>query len=64
MKEVTWILAVLLGVAVLLSVVVGQRAKPRSDCSGQIVISRNPHGEPVECVCLGGTLSTCFNPGP
>jgi hypothetical protein len=64
MKEVTVILALLLGFAVVLGVLVVQRTKPRSDCSGQVVITRDPSGEPVECICIGGTLSTCFNPGP
>jgi hypothetical protein len=31
---------------------------------GQVVIMKGPDGEPVECVCLEGSLSTCFNPGP
>ena len=64
MKEVTWMLVLLLGFAVVLAVLVVQRTKPRSDCSGQVVITRDPNGEPVECICIGGTLSTCFNPGP
>jgi hypothetical protein len=28
------------------------------------VIGKGPDGDPIECVCLGGALSTCFNPGP
>ncbi|HEY7038899.1 MAG TPA: hypothetical protein VID28_08615 [Methylomirabilota bacterium] len=40
------------------------RQQPASDCASRVIISRGPHGEPVECVCLGGRLSTCFDPGP
>jgi hypothetical protein len=29
-----------------------------------VVIMKGPDGEPVECVCLEGSLSTGFNPGP
>lgn len=37
---------------------------PPADCTSRVVISRGPHGEPVECVCIAGRLSTCFDPGP
>jgi hypothetical protein len=33
-------------------------------CSGRVVIVRPLHGEPMECVCDAGVLSTCFSPGP
>lgn len=37
---------------------------PSPDCTSSVVIARGRHGEPVECVCVGGTISTCFDPGP
>ena len=43
--------------------VIAHRAHPARDCRSEIVIVPSPHGELLECVCIGGTLSTCFNPG-
>jgi hypothetical protein len=65
MKRVAWILAFLVALAVLLAVpLIARWTTPGPDCTGRVVIVRGPHGEPLECVCIGGTLSTCFNPGP
>lgn len=51
--------------AALAAVVVTRGTKPpAADCTSRVVISRGPHGEPVECVCIAGRLSTCFEPGP
>jgi hypothetical protein len=65
MKQL-WVL--LLGLVVLSAALAGLvlvRAKqPAADCTSRVVISRGPRGEPVECVCIGGRLSTCFDPGP
>ena len=33
-------------------------------CHGQIVIIDTPHGQPFECICSAGVLSTCFTPEP
>jgi hypothetical protein len=57
--------AVVVAVA-LLAVVAAMRQPARRPvpCSGRIVIMRAPRGEPLECVCVEGTLSTCFGPGP
>jgi hypothetical protein len=33
-------------------------------CAGRIVIRAGPRGAPLECVCDGGRLGTCFPPGP
>jgi len=33
-------------------------------CADRVVILRGRSGAPVECVCVDGTLATCFNPGP
>ena len=65
MKLFGALLAVLFVLGVLLAVpVIAHRAHPARDCRSQIVTMRTPHGQPVECICIAGTLSTCFNPGP
>ena len=40
------------------------RKQAAPDCTNRVVMIKGPHGEPIECVCVGGTLSTCFSPGP
>ncbi len=62
MKPVAWILVFLAMLAILIAIPVVARQSP--DCDGRVVIIKGSHGEPRECVCLGGTLSTCFSPGP
>jgi hypothetical protein len=65
MKLAVGILALLFVIAVLLTLpLIAHRARPWPDCIGQIVIVKGPNGRPVECVCVGGTVSTCFDPGP
>ena len=65
MKLFGALLAVLFVLVVLLAVpVIAPRAHPARDCRSQIVTMRTPHGQPLECICMGGTISTCFNPGP
>ena len=65
MKLFGVLLAVLFVLGVLLAVpVIAHRAHPARDCRSQIVTMRTPHGQAVECICIGGMLSTCFNPGP
>jgi hypothetical protein len=65
MKQVAWILVFLAVLAVLIAMpVVARQSHPWPDCAGRVVMIKGPHGEPRECVCLGGTLSTCFSPGP
>jgi hypothetical protein len=44
--------------------VVARRATPPADCRGRVVMVKGPHGQPLECVCIEGTLSACFSPGP
>ena len=44
--------------------VIVPRSRPPADCTSRVVIGKGLHGEPVECVCLEGRLSTCFDPGP
>jgi hypothetical protein len=58
------LLAILVALAVVLAVpLIGRRTKPAPDCVGRTVIVKGRHGDPVECVCIDGALSTCFNPG-
>jgi cbb3-type cytochrome oxidase subunit 3 len=63
MKLYVWFLAVLglCAMAVAAFVLTPHR---RSDCSNQIVIIRGRDDAPMECVCLGGVLASCFEPGP
>jgi hypothetical protein len=63
-KPFWWILTGLVLLVVVLSVPVMWRPRPSRDCTSNVVIVRGPHSEPVECVCVGGTVSTCFDPGP
>ena len=65
MKPLAVILGVLLLLGALLVVsVLTQRRRPPPDCTEHIVIVKRPDGRPLECVCIEGTLATCFNPGP
>jgi hypothetical protein len=65
MKQVGWLVAFLLGVALLLTVVLLlRRPHVSADCPSGVIIVKGSRGEMLECVCVAGTLSTCFNPGP
>ena len=65
MKLFGSILAILVVLSVLALVpLIARRTQPAPDCTSRVVIVKGRHGEPVECVCVGGTLSTCFEPGP
>ncbi len=65
MKQLAWILAVVLVLGMLVGVWGIMPPKwPQPDCPGRVLIVKGSHSEPLECVCQGGTLSTCFNPGP
>ena len=64
MKSFWLVLTVLLGLSGVLAAIVIPRTRPSPDCTGRVVIGKDPRGQPVECVCLGGRLSTCFDPGP
>ena len=48
----------------LMAVVAVPRGRGWPDCASRVVVSRGPHGRLVECVCIEGRLSTCFEPGP
>jgi len=36
----------------------------RPACTTGVVITEGPHGEKIECVCVGGVQAVCFEPGP
>ena len=65
MKRYAWILVVvgilaIVGTAVQLA---PRRATERT-CPSRIVITRGKDGAPIECICKGGALTSCFGPGP
>ena len=64
MKLFALILAGLGLLAILLAVALTPRRGAPPECTGRIIMGKGPTGEPIECVCLGGTVSTCFAPGP
>lgn len=59
-----WVLTGLVLLAMALAVQVIGRTRSAPGCTSSVVIGRGPHGEPVECVCVEGVISTCFEPGP
>ena len=63
MKLFLCVLAGLTLLAMALTLHVTWRGRPSPDRTSSVVIVRGPHGEPVECVCVGGTIST-FDPDP
>ncbi len=64
MKLFGEIVVFLLVVAVLLSLATGPHKHPPADCAGRVQILTSAYGDPLECVCEPGMLSTCVNPGP
>ena len=65
MKLYAWLLAVLgvCALAVAAFALTPHRLSGHG-CSNEIVIVRGSGGIPMECVCLGGVLASCFEPGP
>jgi hypothetical protein len=64
MKLAGGILAFLFVMTVVLAVHVAYRARPWQDCVSHVVMVKDAAGRTLECVCLDGALSTCFDPGP
>jgi len=64
MKHLGGILALPVAWSFVLAVPIMARRTPGPASTNRVVLTRGPHGAPVECVCIGGTLSTCFEPGP
>jgi hypothetical protein len=65
MKQLGLILLGLVMIALLLALpIVARHPRPAPDCASRIVMARGAEGQPLECVCVQDTLSTCFSPGP
>jgi hypothetical protein len=52
----------ILGIAAA-SWLLAARTQHGVQCPDRIVILRGRGNEPIECICLEGTLATCFSPG-
>ena len=46
------------------ALVLASHHAPAPDCTGRVVMMSGPHGAPLECVCVGGVMASCFAPGP
>jgi hypothetical protein len=65
MKLFVGILVALAVVTVLVAMpVISRRIARSKDCHTSIVTLQGRDGQPLECVCIEGAISTCFNPGP
>jgi len=65
MKQLGWILVLLLALVLVLAVtVVRSQRRPPRDCTNQVLSLKGPHGEPLECVCQAGALASCVHPQP
>ncbi len=56
-----------IGVCVVLVLVAGLVAlqlSRRQSCVGRVVIITGPGGTKLECVCEGGRIGVCVDPGP
>ena len=59
-----FLLFLVLALVVLAAFVVGAGMFVRPACTTGVVITEGPHGEKIECVCVGGVQAACFEPGP
>jgi hypothetical protein len=57
------VLALLL-LLVLMALVIGSGMFVRPSCTTGVVTTEGPHGENIECVCVGGVHAVCFEPQP
>ena len=64
MKTLGWVLTGLVLLVMALGMQVMGRTRSVPGCASSVVIGQGPRGEPVECVCVEGVVSTCFDPGP
>lgn len=65
LKFVLLLVLALVTMAVVLSaIVIGSGVLVRPACTTGVVITEGPHGEKIECVCVGGVQAACFEPGP
>ena len=65
MKRYAWIL-MLVGVLAIVGTAFqfAPRRVTEHTCPSRIVITKGKDGAPLECVCAGGVLASCFGPGP
>ena len=59
-----FLLFLVLALVVLAALVIGAGMLVRPACTTGVVITEGPHGEKIECVCVGGVQAVCFEPGP
>jgi hypothetical protein len=59
----TFVIAVC-AVLVLVAALVALQLARHPACVGRIVIIAGPGGTQLECVCEGGRIGACFDPGP
>lgn len=59
-----FLLFLVLALGVLAALVIGAGMLVRPACTTGVVITEGPHGEKIECVCVGGVQAVCFEPGP
>ena len=64
MRLYVWILIVLSSLTVLTTALVLVHRPSALDCGNRITVIRGQDGAPMECVCVGGVLASCFEPGP
>jgi multidrug efflux pump subunit AcrB len=63
MKRLAWALAIIITVGLLAAVfLLPLRSPPGVECPASVVIVRG-RGGALECVCVNGMLSACFEPG-
>jgi hypothetical protein len=65
MKRYAWILVVV-GILAIVGTAfqLAPHRVPERTCPSRIVITKSKDGAPLECVCEGGVLTSCFGPGP
>ena len=65
MKSIIWVVAVVAAAVAMVAIALLALQSQRGiDCPDRVLIVRGHAGAPIECVCLEGVLSTCFEPGP
>jgi len=60
---VSLLIIMILGIATALWLI-SARTRGGIQCPDRVVMLRGRANEPIECICLDGTLATCFSPGP
>jgi hypothetical protein len=58
------VLALIVLLLVLVALVIGSGMFVRPSCTTGVVTTEGPHGETIECVCVGNVQAVCFEPHP